>query len=161
MTINPPTVIVALHRSAGWIGRLIRWQTRSDYSHASILFYGLGVIESREFHGVRRLPALEAGPGEVIDTFSVTLTPTQAAEIRDFALRQVGKPYDYTMVARFITRRQESRSTSGKWFCSELVFAAFQKAGVSLLRDTQPWEVSPGLLAKSPLLQPLDLHLTA
>jgi hypothetical protein len=43
---------------------------------------------------------------------------------RAFLTAQLGKPHDYTMVARFITRRQESRRTSGKWFCSELTFDA-------------------------------------
>lgn len=150
-----PRVLVCLHRAPGLISTLIRWQTRSPWSHASLLFPGAGVIEAREFAGVRALPALDPKPGESIEVFAVRgLTPAQECAVFDFAQRQLGKPYDYTMVARFVSRRQESRPSSGKWFCSELCYAALLHAGVPLLRCTEPWEVSPGLLARSPLLVP-------
>lgn len=149
-----PRVTVALFQGPGLVSRLIRWQTRSAYSHAAIVLPNNSVYESREGIGVRQLPRLEPKNGEQIDFFAVEVTETQLAEITEFLKRQLGKRYDWTMVARFITRRQESRSTSDKWFCSELVFAAFKVAGVILLRDTDPWEVSPGLLARSTLLLP-------
>lgn len=150
-----PQVTVALFRGPGIVSRLIRWQTRSAYSHAAIVLPSGAVIESREWKGVRQLPKLEPQNGEEIDLFTVEVTETQLEEIAWFLNSQLGKAYDWTMVARFVTRRQESRSSAGKWFCSELVFAAFQQAGIDLLRATEPWEVSPGLLARSPVLQPL------
>jgi len=55
-------------------------------------------------------------------------------------------------VARFVSRRQASRASRGKWFCSELAFAAARKGGVHLLKNVEPWEVSPGGLSRSPLL---------
>lgn len=145
---------IALHRAPGIIARLIRWQTRGGYSHASILLRGGAVIESREGKGVRCLPRLERRKGEVIHLFNFDHTPEQEKAIAAFLNAQIGKPYDYTMVARFLTRRQQSRAQSGKWFCSELVYAALARAGIPLLRATEPWEVSPGLLARSPLLRP-------
>jgi uncharacterized protein YycO len=115
----------------------------------------MGVIEAREGFGVRLLPAIEHRRGETHELFTVRdLTDAVADTVWEFARGQLGKPYDWTMVLRFISRRQESRKSRGKWFCSELVYASFQKAGVDLLRDTDPWEVSPGLLARSPLLTP-------
>ena len=187
---SSPRVLVALFRDApGFIGRLIRWQTRSiggrrteeggpvfsGYSHAALVFYsshwiwelneGWASIEAREFKGVRRSDGakvdevLERHPKASVDLFEVrTATGFELKRERveaclKFAVDQIGKGYDYTMVARFISRRQASRRTSGKWFCSELVFAALQKAGVDLLARTEPWEVSPGQLARSPLLK--------
>lgn len=154
-------VLVALFRDAsGVVGRVIRWQTRSRYSHAALVFRQDGqdgkkdqpeVIEAREFEGVRITDGIVGGAA-VVDLFRVELSAVQLFEVRSFAFGQIGKGYDYTMVARFISRRQASRRTSGKWFCSELVFAALQKAGVNLLERTEPWEVSPGMLARSPLL---------
>lgn len=153
-----PRVFVCLHRAPGFIGALIRWQQRGDWSHASLLFPGLGVIEAREFAGVRALPALAPRPGERIDVFRVAgLTPAQEGEVFAFAQRQLGKPYDYTMVARFVSRRDAARKESGKWFCSELAYAAFRSAGANLFRGTEPWEVSPGLLARSPLLHLVEI----
>lgn len=147
-----PRVTVALFQGPGLVSRLIRWQTRSAYSHAAIVLPSGAVIESREGIGVRQLSALEPKHGEEIDFFAVDVTDEQLAALTRFLHRQLGKKYDWTMVARFVTRRQESRASRGRWFCSELVFAAFQVAGIHLLRGTEPWEVSPGLLARSPLL---------
>jgi uncharacterized protein YycO len=111
---------------------------------------------------VRQLPKLTVAPGEAVDLFLVDgLTETQEEDVAWFLFQQLGKPYDWTMVARFVTRRDESRASSGKWFCSELVYAAFKQAGVPLLRATEPWEVSPGLLAKSPLLRPYQMEAQA
>lgn len=148
---------ICLHRGSSLIGKLIRWQTRSEYSHASMVLPDGLFVEAREGIGVRALPRLTKAAGETVDMFSISITETQASEIAAFAKEQLGKPYDYAMVARFVSRRHESRSSRGKWFCSELVFAACKQAGVNLLRATDPWEVSPGMLARSPLLVPVRI----
>ena len=149
---------VLLFRGTGIISRLILWQTRGKYSHAAI-FHNGELWEAREFKGVQKLKGLELKPGETVDHYDVRATKEQAHKILSFLEKQLNKKYDYRMVARFITRQQESRKTTGKWFCSELVFAAFQKAGISLLERTEPWEVSPKLLCRSPKMK--HLHKTA
>ncbi len=151
-----PRAYVCLHSAPGVIGTIIRWQQRGAWSHASLYFPGRGVIEAREFCGVRALPALAPKPAEVIARYTVRgLTPELEERVFAFAQAQLGKPYDYTMVARFLTRRQADRKEAGRWFCSELAFAALKHAGIDLFAATEPWEVSPGLLARSPLLSPV------
>lgn len=76
-------------------------------------------------------------------------TPALPTAILDFALAQVGKGYDYRGIFGFIARKDIARA--GRWFCSELVSAAFAQAGASLLR-MEPNKVSPGDLATSRLL---------
>lgn len=154
------TILVSLHRGSAFASKLIQWQTRSAYSHAGILLPDGRFVESREGHGVRVVRGLQMAHHEQVDLFEVQVTETQADEIDQFLTEQDGKPYDWTMVARFVSRRQANRESAGKWFCSELVFAAFQQAGVILLRDTQPWECSPGLLARSPVLKVRQLNIT-
>lgn len=173
-------ILVALHRGRSWISALIRWQTRSVYSHASVVLVnsresfmtaaeicddilrrrsagnpplGQTIYEAREFS---RVCVRYAHPeGEQVDLFRVSgITRHQERLIVEWLGSQVGKPYDYTMVLRFITRRQASRGESGKWFCSELVAAAFQHANLPLLERIEPWAVSPALLSLSPLLVP-------
>ncbi len=149
-------MLVALHRGRGFIAKAIQWQTRSAYSHASVVFEGSGVvIEAREFKGVRSILWDEVvAKGEQVDVFRVKgLVPEAEGAVWEFLQAQLGKPYDYTMVARFITRRQGAREESGKWFCSELVFAALAKAGVRLLERIEPWAVSPGVLSLSTRLE--------
>src|SRR5262245_16673912 len=127
------TVTVCLHRGTSLVSRLIRWQTRSHYSHASIVLPDGTHYEAREGKGVLRHRSFTlTNSSEKVERFAVGLSEIQFAKLAAFLDSQVGKPYDWTMVARFITRRQASRSTAGKWFCSELVFAALEAAGVSL-----------------------------
>jgi uncharacterized protein YycO len=148
-------VYLCLHRAPGLVGDLIRWHSRGKYSHASLWVPGVGVIESREGKGVRRLPDLQPAKGEQIDVFEVAgLTIDQALDVWNFASAQVGKKYDWSMVFGFVSRAtKEGHEAGGKWFCSELAFASFKQALVELLRDTVAWEVSPVLLGKSPLLK--------
>lgn len=143
-------MIICLHKGKGLISSLIRFQTRGRYTHASILIKERDVIEAREFKGVveSRIELIDSS----FNLFKVTTTREQDEKIISFLKDQLGKEYDYTMVARFVTRRQEHRKSKEKWFCSELVFAAFLHAGINLLERTEPWEVSPNLLSRSPLL---------
>jgi len=145
------TVRIGLHRSSGLVSSLIKWQSRSDYSHASLILADDTVLESMQGKGVVNNRTVTSC-GEVVDIFTIPALAHVHRDALAFATQQLGKPYDYTMVARFLTRRPEARKSSGKWFCSELVFASLAQAGLLLLRDTEAWEVSPELLSKSPYL---------
>jgi hypothetical protein len=67
----------------------------------------------------------------------------------DFALAQVGKKYDYAGITGFLVRKDIQKAE--RWFCSELVAAAFESAGAMLLRQP-PHKIDPGTLRSSPLL---------
>lgn len=163
---DPPTLIsnppvsglrVLLVRTPGFIGRLIRWQTRGPYVHAALMNDRFEIIESKAGYGVIGAN-LKEWNSLYFDVFQVMPSDKrpgiyQPEEGWRFAVQQIGKPYDYSMVIRFVTRQQERRASRGKWFCSELVFAALKQAGVNVLSRTEPWEVSPNLLSKSPYLQ--------
>jgi len=141
-------IAVLLYRGSGFIGRAIRWQTRSPYSHAAIVV-NQWVYEAREFKGVIKRPLRESDLDEAV-WFNVKPFPSEKfSALVQWMESQVGKKYDYLMVLRFISRRQETRESTGKWFCSEFVFAALQKIGVLLFNHTEPYEVSPGLLPRS------------
>jgi len=72
-------------------------------------------------------------------------------KIEEFLQRQLGKPYDWLGILGFPLRNWKLERKN-RWFCSELVFTAFKQAGVELLKNTHPSEVSPRLFLKSPLL---------
>ena len=143
---------VALFKGHGVVSSLIQWQTRSIYSHAAIWLPGTErtVIESREFAGVREH---EYTPEEwaAVDLFDVAGSDHLTWQIAlSFARAQIGMPYDYWSVARFLTKRPAREN--GTWFCSELVHKALSAAGIRLLARIPSAEVSPGELAVSPLL---------
>jgi len=144
---------ILLYRGRGFLPWLIRFQTRSPYHHAAIVLHGSTVFESNWKWGVKACFLQRTPANNTVDVYEVATTPEQDGSIRRWLVSQSGKPYDLTMVIRFVTRKQATRKTKGKWFCSELVYAAFQAAGINLLERVEPWEVSPGLLARSPLLK--------
>jgi uncharacterized protein YycO len=144
---------VLLFRGRGIVSTLIRWQTRGRYSHAALLTPGGEIIESWQFAGVRIKTITD---WRDVDRFTIpSMSGEQWNRALDFALSQVGKRYDYVGVARFISR--ERSPDNGRWFCSELVDAALRHAGVHLFERIESAEISPGLLAISPLLSPAPM----
>jgi uncharacterized protein YycO len=141
---------VLLFRGRGIVSGLIRWQTRGQYSHAAMLLPDGRVLESWEGAGVR-ITELRDWAG--VDVYEVPwMTAAQWQTAIALATKHVGKKYDWWSVIRFVSRRK--MPANDRWFCSELVFHALQAAGVNLLERIDPAEVSPGMLALSPLLVP-------
>jgi len=91
-------------------------------------------------------------PGTEFSIYSVEVTERQKERILKFAESQIGKPYDWWGILGFVLFNPNIERKD-RWFCSELVFTAFWQAGVRLLLNTHPSEVSPRLFLKSPLLQ--------
>lgn len=140
---------VRLYRGSGLISSLIKFQTRSDYSHACFVIDDF-IFESKEFIGVQKVKVNNSGD---YDEFNLEISQQQKKDLLTFLYAQLGKPYDYTMVIRFVTRQQEQRASSGRWYCSELIVAALNKVGLRLLERIEPWAVSPAILGISPLLK--------
>lgn len=139
---------IALFRGRGLLSAAIRWQTASQYSHAAVVLPDGKIIEAWQGEGVR-ITTLDSVQG--VDFFKVWLTSTQRDEVLRFLAGQIGMGYDYLGVLRFLTRFRGA--PDNRWFCSELVFAAFLHAGVPLLARTEAHEVSPGMLSRSTLLR--------
>ena len=148
------------YRGLSLVSRLIRWQTRSIYSHTAIMFSdGMG-IEAWQ----RPLPHGEVAgfddpwerhtPGTQIDVFEIK--PRLANRFdeeaaRQFAIEQIGSHYDWRGVWRFVDRRPAEEN--GKWFCSELVSAVCAAGGVQLLMRIPDSHVSPALIPLSRALR--------
>lgn len=155
---KPVWIDVLLYRGRGFGSSLIRWQTRSPYTHAALRFPGPAcqgpagdvIIEALQGCGVIRRRWNEDDDG-LCDAYRVGWISDEGyALAKEWAFAQVGKPYDWLAIARFITRRRHY--SGARWFCSELVFETFLRADVRLLARTEAWEVSPGMLARSPIL---------
>ena len=138
--------------------RLIRWwQWGFPYTHIA---YCLNLSDPNDpvvieawWNGVRTGFFSEVHtPGTEFAVYSVEVTEDQKTAIEDFLIKQHLKPYDWLGILGFPLRSWKLERED-RWFCSELVFAAFQHAGIELLKNTHPSEVSPRLFLKSPLLK--------
>ena len=143
------TIHILLYQTKGLIGSLIRWQTRSRYSHASLLFDKTIIIESHFKTGVISRSVEECDLDAHACTFEIS--EDNEFKIKKWADETIGYKYDWQAILRFLSRRRMTNDF--KWFCSEHVFEALLQGGIRLLINTESWEVSPGLLARSPLLQ--------
>jgi uncharacterized protein YycO len=137
------------YKPANLIGKLVCWQTRSQFCHVAVHFEDCTVIEALYKDGVIKRNYDKDKDTDCI-TLRICVDKTAEESIHCWLENQVGKPYDYLAILRFLSRRK--MYSNNRWFCSELAYEAFQQAGVNLLKHTQPWEVSPGLLLRSPLL---------
>lgn len=156
-------VYVCLHSGTSLVSRLIRWHSRGDYSHASIVLPDGRHFESREGQGVlcHRKFAL-TNPTEIVDWF-VLADPLDEAEVARLATwleSQVGKGYDWWMVAGFLSRSPiEATASAGKHFCSELVYGGLAAVGCLLLRTHDAWRISPVMLGLSLRLRPVEINV--
>ena len=141
---------VLQYRGRSLVSLAIRFQTRSLYSHSAIMDLDNGeTYEAWHRGGVLLSPDPFAAHSRrtYIDVFSIK-GGYDAQLLRHFLDNQLGKKYDFLAVARFLTRRRARDNT--KWFCSELVAAAFNHAGLDLLNPR----------AHHALLSPRDIGLS-
>jgi uncharacterized protein YycO len=156
---------IGLYRGKSFVSRRIKKRTRSIYSHAALHLDDGTVIEAWADNMVSgKVYHRPVGEGHTVgtpvDLFEIIDTVDWKA-VEEFALDQVGKPYDWRMVWGFVThRRKATKGSQDKWFCSELVFKALQVGGFNLFRITEPFEVSPGLLGRSIDLKPCGTIIT-
>lgn len=146
---------IAFHVPLTKLDYLIKFASRGAYSHCSIVFDD-AVYEARPFVGVRKASNLASVEDKerVIDIYEVETTNAQELVIREFLDRQIGKKYDYWMAVGFVLyTSRESRKSSGKWFCSELLFCALEKGGIRILDRVEPWKISPSMASYSLLLK--------
>lgn len=163
---------ILLFRGRGISSALIRWQTWSKYSHAAVLLRDGTLIESYPGTGVIRLgftnrsrpDRADGGFDALIEQRGgcIALTPTisleQESRVIEFLASQCSKPYDWRGVFRFVLpfiKRNplDSLRMQNRWFCSDLIAAAFDWAGCALLYRIPFWKVSPEKLQYSTRLQ--------
>lgn len=145
---------VLLWRGSGLIGWLIKWQTRSPYSHAALLYPdGETILEAKEFKGVQKRKLTDKDK-KMVDAFEV-VAMSEAAWSDAFAIgeKYIGAKYDWRSVFKFVSRLPAH--TNDRWFCSELVCHCIKYAFGPLLKRIPCHETNPGHLRLSPLLRKL------
>lgn len=155
-------MLAAYKGKSFWPSKCIEWMSWSDYSHVGWLTEKKTIIEAWS-PKVREMESVNSGhtPGTEIDLFDVpSLCPCDQLKLEDFLRRQLGKPYDYASVFRFIPRIATSGYQGDKWFCSELIMAAFSYIRLFPLKRIPGYKVTPGMLVTSPIFEFKETILT-
>jgi len=142
---------VLLYQGISVVSKIIKWQTRSQYSHAAVELDDSSVIES--WHkGVEHVKDYRTNhtSGTVVDVFGIKAPSENIDLAESIFLKQVGRKYDFQGVFNFVTR--EDINVDERLFCSESVMTGFNEAGIYLLERIKPNLVSPRDIHISPLL---------
>lgn len=143
---------VAQYKGTSLVSRAIKFVTWGKYSHTAIMLDNDYIIEAWQGSNcVRVIGSLSEGhkPGTPVDIYSVRMGSDQERKFREFVEGQVGKKYDFWGIAGFLRRKDLQRGES--WFCSELFAAGCEHAGVTLLNNVRPAQVSPSMVTRSPI----------
>jgi len=141
---------VLLFRGCGVLSRLIRRATHCDYSHAGLLFRYRGRVYCLEAvgKGVRLTPVsrlLDHYPEGVFYCAVEAPDPVRESAL-EFGFQQLSLGYDVLGLVRFalalLLAKRLPAKPDQRWFCSELVAAAYRVAGVPLT-DQLPCYTSP------------------
>lgn len=117
---------------------MIRWDTRCDYSHAGFLDTANNLtFSSMLVGGVAWRTVQKLNPSKML---RLLFPGTDAA--LSWAQTQQGKRYDWSAIAGMGADR--NWRDPNRWFCSELVAAAFEKTGNPLFSpDTTVYRITP------------------
>lgn len=136
----------AAYKGTSFPSRGIRLFNDGDYSHVAWIDDDTGEVYEAWTSGVRKVQSIhhDHTPGTPVDIFMLPSEGhVQRTAIRHFMISQVGKPYDWPGVMRFVTRGKESDSNDpAKWFCSRLVACGYRLAGIPLLWAPD-WKINP------------------
>lgn len=141
---------ILAYQGKSWLSWLIRFQTRSKYSHIAIELNDGTMIEAWASAGVVHRVDFKEGhtSGTKVDVYGVKVA-LSTAKAEQFLKDQVGRKYDWWSVLRFVSHTPASENN--KWFCSELGLTAIANGFVTLLNGNFS-EMSPRDVPMSTLL---------
>ncbi len=146
-------IMLCTHQTAK-SSKIIRWKTRSRFSHAAICCVPPEFLEAIP-KGVCRFNADKFFFRNTVDVCvlraKTDLAPARISAAIEEALRHLGNPY-WKVGAATSVRPWEFRTKRSAVFCSQLVSLAYRKAGITLLDGVIPEKTVPGALERSPQL---------
>jgi len=143
--------LILVKKRPGFVSRLIRTLTKSEYSHVALYVGNNQIIESDIPNGVIKSPITKYDHYDIYRHSSIT--PEKQKDICDWADTRTGYKYDYMGIFGIFLgilkhRKVNPFDEKGRYWCSELVADAYINSGIFMCVDSQTWTVSPGDLAK-------------
>jgi hypothetical protein len=132
-------------RDDSFFAGLIRWWTRSPYSHCELLFDDGQMFSSHIAQNGTRFWTPGTLSANEWDIYLLPTTLEEDIQIRAFCMAELNCRYDkFGIIFSQVIRMQ--REHPDKWFCSEVCTAALQR--ISRVMGAKPCTFSPGKLHK-------------
>lgn len=124
---------------------LIRWWTKSEYSHCELLFSDGLLFSSHVADQGTRYVRNQYLNYLYWDVLEIPITDEQEKTMREFCDSELYCRYDWwgILFSQFIRMQREDPD---KWFCSEVCTASWQQIG--MFSGNSPCTFSPGKLYK-------------
>lgn len=142
-------VTLRFTRRKGFTPWLIRTYTWSEVDHVEFLLPNQKMTLGAIPDGGVQLRPYKPQADEIIAY--VHCSSEIARKVMDYAHSQIGKPYDWSAIYGIATHRNYQESD--KWICSELIAAAFERAGLPLLNGKDSNRFSPRDIYISPYVR--------
>ena len=128
-----PMLTLQFAIEAGLSSRLIRWFSHGPYTHVDVVLPEQKLLGARSDCPVNGKTGVQARPENYakfvhVRRVKLSVTPSQEVLFYSFLKRQIGKPYDWRAILAFVFDRNWRNADA--WYCSELVAAALEYAGV-------------------------------
>lgn len=116
------------------ISPIIEWFSSGDYSHVDAVLPDETLLGSRSTKAGALKSGVQIRPKNYqkfkrVMIIEIDCTDYQANIFYQFLKDQIGKPYDKEAIFAFIFNR--NWNDKSKWFCSELIMAALEEAGIT------------------------------
>lgn len=148
---------IVFGRNSGLCSRVVRMRTLSQWSHCGIILgrnHGTIKVISARWQGVTVDTLRDWDKNvQVLRLVEEVADPAQIDKMVAFAIRQVGKGYNWAGMINFFTLGG-AQGKDHRWFCSELVHSAMQHAGIDLWKYKKPPKfITCGHLYENPNLK--------
>ena len=154
-------ITIQLSTENGIAPATVRWWTNCNFSHVDfVLPPGLKLPDGTLTEGGELLGARGDGvkvrPPNYMKFTKVQryYFPGAPNSIYNYAITQIGKPYDYTAIFNFVVQNRNWRNDNA-WYCSELVEGCCEHENYPLLRIADDDTVTPRDLTLSLLGYPI------
>lgn len=156
--------------NSGPFSKVIRTATWGDYSHVDFIYESVTLDTTRNDHGY---PVFHHNPLLLGATFGKgvclrempkvieTSTKYAIAEVDvspmalEYAASQLGKKYDYLALVGFPLRKDIE--DQDRWFCTELVTWAIERAGLDMFTEKVS-RITPRDLYIHPYVRVMEVH---
>lgn len=135
----------------------VKFFTHSKWSHVQVVVgrdEGEIVVVSADAEGVFCRNAREGELKRYAILTYPEITEEQRKHVCEFLFSKIGKGYDFAGIIDFLIN--SDIQAEERFFCSELVFLAYQSVGIHLQERMDHAFVSPEILYISPILRVIE-----